>query len=156
MAFPLPKLNRQFYLGCVLLLAIAPTLQSPPAQGQSPYPLVPSPESSVCYLQIDRKTLHLDSLCGDRTGQTPASVGALSPQDQRFIREYKGLLKDFPELQATLLPVIQQNPQSLITRAITLCQMLRTPEMMAGVEPAIDTDILTALAPQYYCKDMDD
>jgi hypothetical protein len=137
----------------MLFPAIAPILQSPPAQAQSPYPVVPSPEQSVCYLQVDRTTLHLDSLCGDRS--TP-SVNALSPQDQRFIREYKSLLKDFPELQATLLPTILQNPQSLIARAATICQMLRTPEAAAGAEPAIDTDILTALAPQYYCKDVDD
>lgn len=147
--------NKRSYLGAAIALACVQTIaQSFSAVAQSPYPAAPSSENLLCYFETSSgTTLNLERLCGP---QSPVP-NPLSATDQKFLEEYQGFLRGYPN-QVTLARLANQNPQAIVDKANKLCNALRVgrPEFNNGGRPEPDADILSSLAPQYYCPEYDD
>jgi hypothetical protein len=140
--------------GVLTIATVKVVIHQVPAQSRFDYPVVPSSDNPVCYMQLpDGHILNLNSLCVDKVPQEP-----LSTKDKQFIEEYKGFLRSYPQAQAALSRLVENNPQTIIQRAAEVCKELRTGVVSASrvAQPKIDADILNTLASEYYCREFND
>lgn len=152
----LQKVRKIFVLatGVFILALIAGGIDQAPALSRFDNPVVPSSDEPVCYMQLfDGRILNLNNLCVDKSPKEP-----LSTKDRQFIEEYKGFLRSFPQEQAALSGLVENNPQAIIQRAAAVCQELRTgvvnPSRVS--QPDVDSDILNSLATDHYCREFSD
>ena len=114
-----------------------------------------NPGDLVCYMQTsDGRLLNLNKLCGSEQLAT-----SLSPTDQRFLDRYSALLRrrsmGLPAIQTALLQA-QQNPQAVLQRAQAFCAALRTGQFQPNTSGQVGDDLVTTMAPRYYCPELED
>jgi hypothetical protein len=98
--------------------------------------------------------LNLEAICGNSQVE---SVQVLSSRDRQFIEEYRGFVQNLTTAQPDLLQTIAINPSTLIRRAVDVCNRLRTnTPPQAPAQAAADQEILMRLAPEYYCRELND
>jgi len=140
--------------GTLTIATVEVFIHQVPAQSRFDYPVVSSSDNPVCYMQLsDGRIFNLHSLCVDRIPKKP-----LSTKDKQFIEEYKGFLRSYPQAQAALSRLVENNPQSVIQRAAEVCNELKTGVVSDSrvAQPDIDADILNTLASEYYCREFND
>jgi len=140
--------------GALILATVEVFIHQVPAQSRFDYPVVPSSDNPVCYMQLlDGRIFNLNSLCVDRIPKKP-----LSTKDKQFIEEYKGFMRSYPQAQSALSRLVENNPQSIIQRAAEVCKELKTGVVSDSrvAQPDIDADILNTLASEYYCREFND
>lgn len=141
-------------IGIIILAIITEGIHQEPALSRFDRPVVLSSDEPVCYMQLpDARILNLNHICINQSSKEP-----LSAKDRQFIEEYKGFLKSYPQQQATLTRLVENNPQAIIQRAAAVCQELRTGVVNpSGVsQPGVDSDILNTLATEHYCREFSD